>query len=201
MQYLDPNASISWIKQNGQSLENISDSFLLINKLTRNTLGQYQCLSSNDKHQSSIDFPIVESDLRSQTFPSDKTSHLHIEFLSSLNQFKLGGNIVLNCSSSDRTSVQWYPTKTLAGVVYNRSYLHIPKFSKQHFDYYYCRNGNTQKILSLSPHLFQLFHAPKEDLNKYNTSLIEIIKGKYVGDNITLICRIGRGKNSLTIDC
>ena len=182
-----------WYKQDGQSVKNISESFLLINKLTRNNLGQYQCLSSNDKHQSSIDFPIVESDLRSQKFPSDKTSHLQIEFLSSLNQLKVGGNILINCSSSDQTPVQWFPTKSIAGVVYNRSILQIPKFSKRHFDYYYCRNGNTQKILSLSPHIFQLFNAPKEDLNKYNTSLIEIIKGKYVGDNITLICRIGRG--------
>jgi transcription elongation factor len=34
----------------------------------------------------------------------------------------------------------------------------------------------------------------KKNFNKYNTSFVEIIKGKYVGDNITLICRIGRGE-------
>jgi hypothetical protein len=36
-------------------------------------------------------------------------------------------------------------------------------------------------------------NLPKQKINKYNTSFIEIIKGKYVGDNITLICRIGGG--------
>jgi hypothetical protein len=178
-------------------LKNISESFLLINKLTRNNLGQYQCLSSNEKHQLSIEFPITQSNLHSQIFPLEKTSNLHIEFLSSINQLKLGGNILINCSSSDQTPVQWLATKQIHGIHRNYSYLHIPKFSKQHFDYYYCSNRQTQKILSLSPNLFQLLNPPKEDFNKYNTSSIEIIKGKYVGDNITLICRIGRGKKNL----
>lgn len=176
----------------------MSDSFLLINKVTSKTLGQYQCLSSNDKQHSTLDFLIRQSDLHSGTLPLDKTSPLHIEFLSSLSQLKLGGNILINCSSSDQKSVQWVSTKTIPGISYNGSYLHIPKFANQHFDYYYCRNGHTQKILSLSPHIFQLFNSPKEDLNKYKASMIEIIKGKYVGDNITLICRIGRGKLDLS---
>lgn len=170
-------------------IKNISESFLFINKITENTLGQYQCLSSNEN----LDITLTKS-----TFPSDKTSNLHIEFISSINQLKLGGNILINCSSTDHTSVEWLETKQINGIIRNNSYLSIPKFSKKHFNYYYCKNQNTQKILSLSPYLFQLIenrNTEKINPNIYNTSFIEIYKGKYIGDNITLICRIGRGKN------
>jgi hypothetical protein len=79
----------------------------------------------------------------------------------------------------------------------NNSYLNIRRFSNQHFGYYYCLNNNVQKSLALSPNLFEFIknsNLPKQDLSKYKRSVIEILKGKYVGDNITLICRIGQGK-------
>lgn len=99
--------------------------------------------------------------------------------------------------------MEWLPNKKINGIIRNNSYLHIPKFSTKHFNYYYCSNKNTQKILSLSPYLFELIqnsNLEEKNLNQYNTSIIEIIKGKYVGDNITLICRIGRGKNEFLFE-
>jgi len=193
IEILDPNSSKFWIKNYGKTIQNLSESFLFINKINQNSLGEYQCLSSNEN----INLNITKSNLLSHRLPFDKTSNLYIEFISSINQLKLGGNILINCSSTDQTLVQWLETKNLNGIIRNNSYLHIPKFSTKHFDYYYCSNKNSQKILSLSPNLFELIqniNSDKQIINKYNTSFIEIIKGKYVGDNITLICRIGRGE-------
>jgi hypothetical protein len=198
-QILDPNSSKFWIKQHGKSIQNISQSFLLINKLHQQNIGQYQCLSSNETKSSSISFNITQSNLLSHKFPFDKTSNLQIEFLSSIHQLKLGGNILINCSSSDQTPVQWLANQQINGITRNNSYLHISKFSTKHFNYYYCNNQKAQKMLSLSPNLFALLNLEKKDLNKYNTSLIEMIQGKYVGDNITLICRIGRGKQYFSL--
>jgi hypothetical protein len=132
-------------------------------------------------------------------FSNETNSNLHIEFQSSINQLKLGGNILINCSSSSNTTVRWVLNKQLNGIIINNSYLHIPIFSNHHFGYYQCVNENTKKILILSPTLFesvQNFNLEKTKLAKYNKSSIEIIKGKYIGDNITLICRVGRGNGS-----
>lgn len=185
---LEPTSSKFWIKNEEDFSQNISQSFLFINKITENNFGHYQCLSSNEN---------LHINLTKSQFPSDKTSNLHIEFLSSIKQFKLGGNILLNCSSSDHTPVEWLETKQINGIIRNNSYLSIKKFSPKHFNYYYCKNSNTQKFIRLSPDLFQLIeneNPKKNKFNKYNTSFIEVIQGKFIGDNITLICRIGGGK-------
>ncbi|CAF4850575.1 unnamed protein product, partial [Rotaria sp. Silwood2] len=110
----------------------------------------------------------------------------------------LGGNILINCSSSDKKPVQWLLNKQIDGIVLNNSYLNIPKFTNNHFDYYHCVSNNERKYLVLSPSLFEFvtkINLPKINPNKYDKSFIEIIQGKYIGDNITLICRIGRGNN------
>ena len=82
------------------------------------------------------------------------------------------------------------------GIMIDHSYINIPKFSKHHFGYYHCENENLRKTLVLSPKLFELIRnvsVQQRNQIKYNRSFIELIKGKYVGNNITLICRIGRG--------
>jgi len=140
-----------------------------------------------------MNFYLKSSDLQSQRFPLDQTSDLHIEFLSSINQLKLGGRLLINCSSSDGTPVQWY-TKLKPGIQIQDSYLSIAKFSSKHFDYYYCRNSRAQKILRLSSQLFDLANQRKPTIQKHNISFIEIQQGKYVGDNITLVCHDGRGR-------
>src|SRR5437763_3072257 len=110
-----------WIKQRGKLIKNISNSFLFINKLNRYDIGQYQCLSSNENKQLSIYFNITQSNLLYHKFPLEKSSNIHIEFLSSINQLKLGGNILLNCSSFDQTEVQWLENKQINGIIINNS--------------------------------------------------------------------------------
>ncbi|CAF4358990.1 unnamed protein product, partial [Adineta steineri] len=162
--------------------------FLFINKLSREHIAHYQCLSSYKNQQSSIDFNITRLNLLTHVFPLEDTSNIRIEFLSSINQMKLNGNILINCSLSDGTPGQWRINKQINGIIINNSYLKIPKFSTEHFNLYYCVNNSTQKILSLSEILF-------DSITNYiqtNDSFIEMIQGKYIGDNITLICRIGQ---------
>jgi hypothetical protein len=192
LQILDSNDSKIWIKQQGKLTKNTSKSFLFINKLSRKDLAHYQCLSSNE----TIYFNITRSNLLTRTFPLESKSNIHIEFLSSINQMKLNGNILINCSSSDQTPVRWLLNKQINGIIINNSYLHIPKFSNNHSNFYDCVNKNTRKVLVLSPILFNLiqtFNLRRTNLIQLNKSSIEIIQGKYIGDNITLICRIGRG--------
>ncbi|CAF4874115.1 unnamed protein product, partial [Rotaria sp. Silwood2] len=43
----------------------------------------------------------------------------------------LGGNILINCSSSDKKPVQWLLNKQIDGIVLNNSYLNIPKFTNK----------------------------------------------------------------------
>ncbi|CAF3522929.1 unnamed protein product [Rotaria socialis] len=191
----DPSITKLWIKKEENSIKNITETYLFIDKISHNDIALYECLSSNEHNQSSINFNITRSNLRSHTFPFDNISNVHIQFLSSMNQMKLGGNILINCSSSDNTPVQWSLQRKIDGIIINDSYLNIPKFSTNHFDYYYCVNKNVRRLLVLSPSLFEStkeFNSRKRNAVKYNSSFIQIINGKYIGDNITLICRIGQ---------
>ncbi|CAF3609191.1 unnamed protein product [Adineta steineri] len=184
----NPDISKIWIKHRKKFTKNITKPFLFINKLSREHIAHYQCLSSYKNQQSSIDFNITRLNLHTHVFPLEDTSNIRIEFLSSINQMKLNGNILINCSSSDGTPGEWRINKQINGIIINNSYLKIPKFSTEHFNLYYCANNSTQKILSLSEILF-------DSITNYiqtNDSFIEMIQGKYIGDNITLICRIGQ---------
>ena len=171
----------------------------MIEKIKRADLGHYECLSSPNNTQSTVAFDLKRSDLLAHRFPPETTSGLRIEFQSSINQLKFGGKVLINCSSSDKSSVQWIldqKAKRIVTVVRNSS-LSIPKFSASHFGYYRCANKRSQKLLVLSTTVFELvkqFNLPKPTVTKYNRSVIEIIRGKYIGDNITLICRIGQGR-------
>ncbi|CAM4742403.1 unnamed protein product [Rotaria magnacalcarata] len=191
----DPSITKLWIRKEENSIKNITETYLFIDKISQKDIALYECLSSDEHNQSSINFNITRSNLRSHTFPFDNISNVHIEFLSSMNQMKLGGNILIKCSSSDNTPVRWSLQREIDGIIINDSYLNIPKFSTNHFDYYYCVNKNVQRLLVLSPSLFESakeFNSRKQNAVKYNRSSIQIINGKHIGDNITLICRIGQ---------
>lgn len=179
-------------------VKNISETYLFINQINRNDIAPYECVSTHENNQAPIHFNISNSNLRSHNFPLDSNSHLHIEFLSPMSQMKLGGNILINCSSSDNTPVYWSLQREIDGIVINNSYLNILRFTNDHFDYYYCFNKNLQKLLVLSPSLFDIiknFNSQQTHSLKHAKSAIEIIQGKYIGDNITLICRIGQGNH------
>ncbi|UJR25590.1 hypothetical protein I4U23_006934 [Adineta vaga] len=191
----DPNISTIWIKRSNSFIRNITQSFLFLNKLSRKDIAQYQCISMNTTKPLFIDFNITQTNLLTHTLPIERTSDLHIEFLSSINQLKLNGNILLNCSSTNQTSIRWISNHSNNEILINNSYLHIRKFSIDHFNSYQCINDHTQKSISLSRILFDSinnFNIHNKQFIQPNNSMIEIIQGRYIGDNITLICRIGQ---------
>ena len=193
---IDSNLSPEWRKYRNNSTEILSTNFLVINRIKQTDLGRYECFTSDDNSSSSLTFDLKRSELFARRFPSKLTSLIRIEFQSSINQLKLGGTILLNCSSSDKTSVRWLIDQPSDGLTINQSSLSFSKFSPNHFNYYRCANEQTQKTLVLSPIIFDLvkqMNTVKKSLPKYNKSFIEILSGKYVGDNVTLICRIGQG--------
>ena len=197
--HTDPNNTQRWVKQRPKVSKSLSERFLWLDKINRKDYARYQCLSTSPNQSASLDFPLNRGNLLSYTFPSELVSSLHIEFQSSINQLKLGGHIQISCSSWDDTPVRWLFNKQTDGVFVNDSYLSIDNFSIQHYGYYQCENDQARKTLALSPTLLDLiqsFDAKQKHPAKYNISFIEIIRGKFVGDNITLICRIGQGKNA-----
>ncbi|CAF1237105.1 unnamed protein product [Adineta ricciae] len=190
----NPSISTRWIKHTEKSIRNVSQSFLFFNKLTRKDIARYECISLNSTKPQTIGFDVTEANLYMNDLPCRSKSTLQIDFLSSMTQLKLNGNILLNCSSPDNAPVQWMSNHSVHGIVVNNSYLHIPKFTAKHFGSYQCKNSHTQRFISISRTLFDSinnFDIHKMKVIQPNQSMIEIIQGKYVGDNITLICRLG----------
>lgn len=197
---LDPNITPQWIRYRTNLTETLSSSFLLISKINRMDLGRYECASLESDPPSSIRLDIKRYDLLSRRFPSNFTSNIQIEFLSLTNQLKLGGSILIKCASSDKSPVRWLvDQKSSESLKINQSLMSFSKFSPIDFNYYRCTDERTEKTLVLSPAIFDTvkqIYTPKPILSKYNRSFIEILRGKYVGDNLTLICRIGQGDSS-----
>lgn len=195
--FKDPSTSTQWIKERQNETSIIAERYLIIEKIGETDLARYRCLSPNEAEQSPIEFRINKLDLNARRFPKELQTNLYIEFQSSINQFKSGGSLAFKCSSSDKTPVHWIVDRFTGNVHVNQSYLFIKKFNASHFGYYRCSNDKIHKLLLISPQLFNVIkniNSDKSNQIKYNRSFIEILQGNYIGDNVTLICRVGQGR-------
>ncbi|CAF0853537.1 unnamed protein product, partial [Didymodactylos carnosus] len=144
---------------------------------------------------------------------NDGVSKIHFEFQSPLRELKLGGNVIVNCyldQNANDTSLSWSLVSELDqkylslpnNVYTDRSRLSFRNFSTKHFGSYQCEaqlsNGNRiQKILKFDAKTFSAIRNEKYGKSqrprlRFNTSFIDVRGKKQLGENIVMICRIGK---------